>query len=112
VFEDLGYYCVDNLPPLLLPKIVDVVSERGRKPGWLSDGHSREGVSPRPLEVLNELRGAERGLRLFLDATDEMLVRRFSETRRKHPLAARGGALGAIRKERRILSPLRGWPMP
>jgi UPF0042 nucleotide-binding protein len=58
--------------------------------------------------VLDELRGGRSAVHvLFLDAADEALVRRFSETRRKHPLAARGGALGAIRKERRILSPLR-----
>jgi UPF0042 nucleotide-binding protein len=58
--------------------------------------------------VLDEMRGGRSAVHvLFLDAADEALVRRFSETRRKHPLVVRGGALGAIRKERRILSPLR-----
>ncbi len=111
VFEDLGYYCVDNLPPILLPKIVDVVSEARGEGARVALGMDIRGKEflPDLSRVLDELRGARSAVHvLFLDAVDEALVRRFSETRRKHPLAARGGALGAIRKERRILSSLRG----
>ena len=110
VFEDLGYYCVDNLPPVLLPKIVDVVSEARGEEARVALGMDIRGQEflPDLSRVLDELRGGRSAVHvLFLDATDEVLVRRFSETRRKHPLAARGGALDAIRKERRILSPLR-----
>jgi UPF0042 nucleotide-binding protein len=110
VFEDLGYYCVDNLPPVLLPKIVDVVSEARGEGARVALGMDIRGKEflPDLSRVLDELRGGRSAVHvLFLDATDEALVRRFSETRRKHPLAARGGALGAIGKERRILSPLR-----
>ena len=110
VFEDLGYYCVDNLPPVLLPKIVDVVSEARGEGARVALGMDIRGKEflPDLSRVLDELRGGRSAVHvLFLDAGDEALVRRFSETRRKHPLAARGGALGAIRKERGILKPLR-----
>jgi RNase adapter protein RapZ len=110
VFEDLGYYCVDNLPPVLLPKIVDVVSEARGEEARVALGMDIRGQEflPDLSRVLDELRGGRSAVHvLFLDAADEVLVRRFSETRRKHPLAVRGGALGAIRKERRILSTLR-----
>ncbi len=110
VFEDLGYYCVDNLPPVLLPKFVDVVSEARGKGAMVALGVDIRGKEflPDLSRVLDELRGERSAVHvLFLDAADETLVRRFSETRRKHPLAARGGALNAIRKERSILSPLR-----
>ena len=110
VFEDLGYYCVDNLPPVLLPKIVDVVSEargEGTRVALGMDIRGKE-ILPDLSRVIGELRGGGSSVHvLFLNAADEALLRRFSETRRKHPLAARGGAMGAIRKERRILSSLR-----
>jgi len=110
VFEDLGYYCVDNLPPVLLPKIVDVVSEargEGTRVALGMDIRGKEFL-PDLSRVIGEPRGGGSSVHvLFLNAADEALLRRFSETRRKHPLAARGGAMGAIRKERRILSSLR-----
>ena len=110
VFEDLGYFCVDNLPPVLLPKIVEVVSEARGEEARVALGVDIRGKEflPDLSRVLDELRRGKNAIHvLFLDAADEALVRRFSETRRKHPLAARGGARDAIRKERGILSPLR-----
>jgi len=110
VFEDLGYYCVDNLPPVLLPKIVEVVSEARGEEARLALGMDIRGKEflPDLSRVLDELRGGRSAVHvLFLDAADDALVRRFSETRRKHPLAARGGARDAIRRERSILFPLR-----
>ena len=110
VFEDLGYYCVDNLPPILLPRIVDVVSEargEGARVALGVDVRGREFL-PDLSRVLDELREGRIAVHvLFLDAADEALVRRFSETRRKHPLSGRGGARDAIRRERKILSPVR-----
>jgi UPF0042 nucleotide-binding protein len=109
-FEDVGYFCVDNLPPVLLPKIVDVVSEargKGAKIALVADVRGREFL-PDFARVTEDLRRQGHGIQvLFLDAGDEVLLRRFSETRRKHPLAGRGGAKEAIRRERRVLSPLR-----
>ena len=109
VFEDLGYYCVDNVPPILLPKIVDMVTEaRG------NDAHVAMGVDARGKEflpdmsrVIEELRKKKNDvLVLFFDASEEALLRRYSETRRVHPVTA-SRTQDAIRKEREILFPLR-----
>jgi UPF0042 nucleotide-binding protein len=110
VFEDLGHYCVDNLPPVLLPKIVEVVSEARGEGARIALGVDVRGKEflPDLSRVLEELREGKSAVHvLFLDAADEALVRRFSETRRRHPIAAREGAKEAIRREREILSPLR-----
>jgi UPF0042 nucleotide-binding protein len=113
VLEDLGFYCVDNLPPRLAPALLDLLAsgdERGdeRVPVGLGidvrSGVFLEGAG----QTLDEL--AEKGTKfevLFLDATDEAVVRRFSETRRPHRLAADGDLLQAIRAERERLSGLR-----
>ena len=108
-FEDLGYYCVDNLPPVLLPKIVEVVTEARGEGALVALGVDIRGKEflPDLARVVDQLRGGRDTVHvLFLDATEEALLRRFSETRRMHPLAARG-AKEAIRKERAILSPVR-----
>jgi RNase adapter protein RapZ len=110
VFEDLGYYCVDNLPPVLLPKIVEMVSEARGEEARIALGMDVRGKEflPHLSRVLEKLREEKSAVHvLFLDAPDEALVRRFSETRRRHPLAVREGAKEAIRREREILSPLR-----
>lgn len=111
VFEDLGFFCVDNLPPALLPKFADLCLH--------SDGKVRRvalGIDIRGGEFFDELFSAiqdvgRRGLRadiLFLDAADDLLVRRFKETRRKHPLAKTGSTLAGIRAERRRLEAVKG----
>ncbi len=110
VFEDIGYFCVDNLPSVLLPKIVDLVSgvqDESPRIALVADVRGRKFL-PDFARVIEELR--ERGHDvhiLFLDAWDDVLLIRFSETRRTHPLAAKGGAKEAIRREREMLSPLR-----
>jgi UPF0042 nucleotide-binding protein len=110
VLEDLGFYCVDNLPPRLAPGLLELLEADGkaRVPVGLGidvrSGMFLEGAD----EALSEL--AARGFPpevLFLDASDEALVRRFSETRRPHRLAAQGDVLSAIRLEREWLAPLR-----
>ncbi len=110
VFEDIGYFCVDNLPPVLLPKIVDLVSEArddAVRIALVADVRGREFL-PDFERVIEELRRGRHDVHvLFLDAADDVLLFRFSETRRKHPLAAKGGAKEAIRREREMLSPLR-----
>jgi UPF0042 nucleotide-binding protein len=110
VFEDIGYFCVDNLPPVLLPKIVDLVSEArddAARIAFVADVRGREFL-PDFARVIEGLRRGQHDVHvLFLDAADDVLLFRFSETRRKHPLAAKGGAKEAIRREREMLSPLR-----
>lgn len=110
-FEDLGYYVVDNLPlPLLEPLLAD--------PAGLVEGHDKIAVvtdvrAPRFAERSPALvdridRRAVDLTLLFLESSDEALVRRFSETRRPHPLAAGGTLIEAIRQERELLAELRG----
>lgn len=112
--EDAGYYCVDNLPPELLEPFVDLQQgQSGRKLAVAMDVRSATSLPGLP-NKLKQL--AASGLRMtviFLDATDDTLLRRFSETRRAHPLSSRPEATGeqglmeAIRQERELLSELR-----
>ncbi|MDR7542661.1 MAG: RNase adapter RapZ [Armatimonadota bacterium] len=111
VFEDLGFFCVDNLPPALLPKFADLCLHSDEKIRRVALG-----IDIRGGEFFDELFSAvrevsRRGLRadiLFLDASDDVLVRRFKETRRKHPLAQTGSVLAGIRAERRRLEAVKG----
>ncbi len=109
-FEDIGYFCVDNLPPVLLPRIVDLVTQaRGNEAriALVADVRGREFL-PDATRVIEELRRGKHEVRvLFLDAREDILIRRYSETRRRHPLAGRGGTREGIRRERRLLLPLR-----
>lgn len=109
--EDLGYYCVDNLPPTLMNKFVEL--------SFQSDGKIdkvalvidvRGGDFFQDLfQSLQELEQNEVPYEiLFLEASDEVLIRRFKESRRRHPLAPSGRLLDAIRLERSILEELRG----
>ena len=110
VLEDLGYYCVDNLPMTLLPKFIEICeNSQGdiNKIALVVD--IREGVffegAP---EVIRELK--ERGHPIdviFLDSSDEALVKRYKETRRKHPLSGDGNILEGIAKEREMLRELK-----
>ena len=112
--EDAGYYCVDNLPPELLKPFVSI--EDGLNANKLAiaiDVRSSHALPQLPL-LLHSLRDGGIDLRLiFLDASDETLVRRFSETRRRHPLSkpgdagAQAGLMQAIARERVLLADLR-----
>ena len=110
LFEDLGYTCMDNLPGELLPALAELVSDdrqRFEKVAIVLD--VRAGDAPLALAAM---RGAleGRGLKprvIFLEARDEVLIRRFSETRHRHPLAGRRGIAGSIAEERRLLDPVR-----
>ena len=106
-FEDIGFFCVDNMPVVLLPKFLELpVESRGEilKIALVMDLREK-GFLESYQEVFPELR--EKGYHLeilFLDASDEILVRRFSQTRRQHPLAGSDFVLKGIRKERKKLS--------
>ncbi|MEO6926781.1 MAG: RNase adapter RapZ [Rhodanobacter sp.] len=110
--EDLEFYCVDNLPGSLLPHLVQSVlqdrSSRRRRIAVGMDVRNRgEDFSHLP-SVLSELAAAGVQVHLiFLDCRDDVLIKRYSETRRRHPLALRGVSLAdAIAAERRLLRPL------
>lgn len=112
-FEDLGYFCVDNLPLTLLPTFARLVrpEEQNRqhieRAAIVIDIREGRFLNEFPSR-LRELR--ESGLRvfvLFFEASDEALVRRFSETRRPHPADAGDGLLQAIRREREAMADVR-----
>lgn len=111
-FEDLGYYCVDNLPPALLPKFLELMKDSRNtihKVALVMDLRGREFFDSlfEALDVLDNEDWIEEHI-LFLDAENEKLVTRYKETRRSHPLAVGGLPLSGILQERRILDELRG----
>jgi UPF0042 nucleotide-binding protein len=108
--EDLGFFCVDNLPPALIPRFAELVLHaQGKVPRAAVVVDVRSGEFFDALtDALGHLDSLGLAYRIvFLDASDEVLVRRFKETRRKHPLSGSGSVLEGIREERRRLEPLR-----
>ncbi|OLO38152.1 RNase adaptor protein RapZ [Alkalihalophilus pseudofirmus] len=113
-FEDLGYFCVDNLPPALIPKFIDLIESSGGKMNKVAlviDLRGRE-FFDHFFEVIDKL-GSTSHLHLnpqvlFLDAKDAKLVQRYKETRRSHPLAPKGLPLEGIKAEREMLEELKG----
>jgi UPF0042 nucleotide-binding protein len=108
-FEDLGYYCVDNLPTTLIPTFAELCAHSTRRISRIALGvdiREREYLHS-VVEVLGELRGAGYLTEvLFLEASEEALVRRYHETRRRHPVSA-GSLLDGIREEKKLLANLR-----
>ena len=109
--EDLEFYCVDNLPPSLLPQLVEAAGRgagRHRRIAVGVDVRNRGTDLEHLPETLSELAATGVQLHLiFLDCSDEVLLKRYSETRRRHPLAKRGKSLAkAIAEERRLLRSL------
>ena len=109
--EDMGYYCVDNLPPALLLKFVELsMQSEGRvnKVALVIDVRGGEFFSDltQSLQELEEDRIPYEIL--FLEASDDVLIRRFKESRRRHPLSDRRQLTEAIQLERRMLEELRG----
>lgn len=111
-FEDLGYYCIDNLPPELLGTFINLMMDSNKQPRNIAAVMDLRGG-----EMFNTLADSINSLQeatsvtpkvLFLDAQDEVLVRRYKETRRSHPLANSGLPLDGIKKERELLSDLKG----
>lgn len=109
--EDLGYFCVDNLPPSLLPKFAEICREAKEKMNQVAIV-----IDIRGGEFFNDLFQALHDLKkqgfpyeiLFLDASTEVLVKRFKETRRRHPLSSQGRLLEDILLEKDRLVEIRG----
>lgn len=105
--EDVGFFCIDNLPPVLIDKFLSVISSSSLKSRNIALGidiRSREFFDHFQF-YLTSLREQKIGYRLiFMDAIDETLVKRFGETRREHPLNSQGNLLSRIRTERELLA--------
>ncbi|HJV17193.1 MAG TPA: RNase adapter RapZ, partial [Bacillales bacterium] len=111
-FEDIGFFCVDNLPPTLLPKFLELMKESGNKMNKVAlvmDLRGREFFDHlfKALDELAETSWVTPKI-LFLDADDATLVRRYKEVRRSHPLAPSGLPLEGIQLERELLDDLKG----
>lgn len=110
-FEDLGYYCIDNLPPALLTTVLTLMKESKRKIKRVAlvmdmrGGEFFESLID-ALETIEEEPSVNVRI-LFLEADNETLVRRYKETRRSHPLAPTGLPLEGIKKERELLAELK-----
>lgn len=109
--EDLGFFCVDNLPPVLIPKFAELIEQSNGKIGKVAlviDLRGREFFAALS-ESLSYLKNhlTIHSEILFLEASDEVLVQRYKESRRRHPLAPEGMPLDGIRLERKMLDDLR-----
>jgi len=110
-FEDAGYFCVDNLPPEMIGSLADLFEHEGSKVERAAvvcdvrGGSYFEGL----VSVLDELSARGTGARLlFLEAAEDVLLDRYKETRRRHPLANGGQVVRGIGEERELLAPLKG----
>jgi UPF0042 nucleotide-binding protein len=112
VLEDLGYYCIDNMPAALLKAVVNEVMQQEEHPEVRVavgvDARNREGDLKALPSLIDDLQRDDVTTELlFLQANDEVLLKRFSETRRRHPLAEPGTELRqAIELERNLLGPV------
>jgi len=110
--EDSGWFCIDNLPVLLVPKLLELVvhglSDEVHRLALVIDAREERYLDRTPAAV-DEVRRAGHKLEVvFLDCADDALLRRFSETRRRHPLSPEGTVADGIVLERTLLSALRG----
>ena len=110
--EDAGYFCIDNLPVVLLPKLLDLVShgasDEVQRLAIVVDAREGRFLEETP-RALDEVRREGHKLEVvFFDCADEALLRRFSETRRRHPLSPDGSVADGIAIERKMLAALRG----
>jgi UPF0042 nucleotide-binding protein len=106
--EDLGYYAVDNLPVDLIPKLAELTRDHRKISGAALVVDVREGTGLKRFpQVYTSIRDAVKTRLIFLEADDDAIVRRFSETRRPHPLGAGKSISRSIRSERAQLAPIR-----
>lgn len=109
--EDLGYFCVDNLPPVFIPKFVELCSHASShvtKVVFVVDTRSRE-FFDKLVSILEDMdkKNLEYEM-LFMDASDDAIIRRYKETRRRHPMAPSSRISDGVAKERARLESVRG----
>lgn len=109
-FEDIGFFCIDNLPATLLPRFLDLKDEISKEVLKIAIGMDLRGKDflTRFPEIYQDLKRRGYSIEvLYLDASDEVLARRFSQTRRQHPLGEEKTLAGNIQLERRKMDPIR-----
>jgi UPF0042 nucleotide-binding protein len=107
--EDAGYFCIDNLPVPVIPKLLDILTHSNdlTRLALVVDAREQRYLGETP-KIISEARARGHQVQLmFLDASDDALIRRFSETRRRHPLAPDGTVPEGIHAERKLLQDLR-----
>jgi UPF0042 nucleotide-binding protein len=108
VFEDMGYYCVDNLPAELIPSFAQLIEDTRDNKNAAIVVDIREGSRLEQLPaIIGDLKKRLDVKLIYLDTSDKVLVRRFSETRRPHPLGPTDSVTSSITSERRRLAPIR-----
>jgi UPF0042 nucleotide-binding protein len=108
VFEDMGWFVIDNLPTELLDKVIDLVHAKGSVIERVALVIRSQGVGSDLVDAIRTLRSTVDDVRvLFLDAADDVLVRRYEDLRRRHPLGEGASVTDAIRNERRALEPMK-----
>ncbi|MBS2023108.1 MAG: RNase adapter RapZ [Deltaproteobacteria bacterium] len=107
--EDAGWFCIDNLPVLLLPKLFELagMNDEIERFALVVDARESRYLDQAPATIEDVRRAGHRVEIVFLDCADEALLRRFSETRRRHPLSLEGTVADGIAAERALLEPLR-----
>ena len=112
VLEDIGYYCIDNMPPELIGKFAEISAKAGsklEKVAFVADIRGGDFFLKLD-ETIKQLRAENEDIKvLFLDSSDDVIVRRYKETRRKHPLdeISNGNIKNAIDTERKMLVPIK-----
>src|SRR6266496_2440655 len=108
VFEDMGYYCVDNLPAELIPSFAQLLEDARENKNAAIVVDIREGSRLEQLPaIIAELKKRLDVTLIYLETSDRVLVRRYSETRRPHPLGRAESVLSSISSERSRLEPIR-----
>lgn len=106
-FEDLGFYCIEHLPPIVLDAVIPALERSSARDVAIAlDLRSGDQLGD-PAAAIDRIAAKHATRVLFLDAAGDLLVRRFSETRRRHPYSAAGSLHEAIEADRRMLAPLR-----
>jgi UPF0042 nucleotide-binding protein len=108
VLEDLGWFVIDNLPAALIDKVADLAGQTGSSIDRVALVAGARNVDDLAAGLAHLRSSAERVRVVFLEAADDVLVRRFEDTRRRHPFEDENGIVEAIRRERQALDPLKG----
>ena len=110
ILEDIGYYCIDNVPPTLITNFITLCQNSNiamDKIAFVVDARSGERILRLADEITELKKGGNTCEVLFLEASDETIIKRYKETRRKHPHAKGGLLIDGIATERRLLSEIR-----